>query len=133
MGALDPGLDRLRQELIAAIQSSEERTARRFDALEARIARIDGRFDGIDDRFDGIDDRIHGIDGRIDASAAETRRHFDVVAEALRSDVILVIEGLAMLDEKTERFHGEVREEFRKVDHRFLRLEARVVSALEGR
>jgi len=39
---------------------------------------------------------------RMDASAAETRRHFD-------------------------RFRGEVREGFKKVDRRLLRLEVRVI------
>jgi hypothetical protein len=64
---------------------------------------------------------------RVDASAAETRRHFDVVAEGLRSDIKAVAEGLGALDEKVERFRGEVREDFGKVDRRLLHLEVRVI------
>jgi hypothetical protein len=64
---------------------------------------------------------------RVDASAAETRRHFDVVAEALRSDIKAVAEGLGALDEKVERFRGEVHHEFAKVDRRLLHLEVRVI------
>ena len=64
---------------------------------------------------------------RVDASAAETRRHFDVVAEALRSDIKTVAEGLGALDEKVERFRGEVHHEFAKVDRRLLHLEVRVI------
>ena len=64
---------------------------------------------------------------RVDAAAAETRRHFGVVAEGLRSDFKAVAEGLGALDEKVERFRGEVRDDFRKVDRRLLHLEVRVI------
>jgi hypothetical protein len=64
---------------------------------------------------------------RVDASAAETRRHFDVVAEGLRSDIKAVAEGLGALDEKVELFRGEVHHEFAKVDRRLLHLEVRVI------
>ena len=62
--------------------------------------------------------------------AEETRRHFDVAAEHLESKLQLVAEGVIALDQKGERFRDETREEFRRIDHRLLRLEARV-SALE--
>ena len=64
---------------------------------------------------------------RMDASAAETRRHFDVVAEGLTSDIKVVAEGMGALDEKVDRFRGEVREGFKKVDRRLLRLEVQVI------
>jgi hypothetical protein len=62
----------------------------------------------------------------IQASAAETRRHFEVLAESLRSEIQVVAEGLGSLDEKVERFRDEVRQEFGKVERRFLRLDARI-------
>ncbi len=137
MGALDPGLDRLRQELIAEIQASEARTAQRVGALDTRLGALDTRLDSLDTRLGDLATetglRFEAIEARIDAAAAETRRHFDVIAEALRSDIVVVIEGLAALDEKAERFQSEVRGEFVKVDRRFLHLEARVISALERR
>ena len=52
----------------------------------------------------------------IRSSAAETCRHIDVVAE-----------GLGALDEKVERFRGEVREDFSRVDRRLLHLEVPVI------
>src|SRR5262245_6485638 len=61
------------------------------------------------------------------ASAAETRRHFDVVADRLMDKIQLVGEGVIGVDQKLDRFRGEVAEEFRKVDRRLLRLEARVI------
>ena len=59
-------------------------------------------------------------------SAAETRRHFDVVVESLRSMVQLIAEGVLTVDRKIDRFADEVRGEFRKVDRRFLKIEARL-------
>lgn len=61
----------------------------------------------------------------IQDSAIQTRRHFDVVAEGLRSDVRAIAEGHVMLRDKLDRFQDEVRREFRRVDRRLLRLEAR--------
>ncbi len=68
----------------------------------------------------------------IQASAAETRRHFEVLAESLRSEIQVVGEGLSSLDEKVDRFRDEVRQEFSKVDRRFLHLDARI-AVLERR
>ena len=59
-------------------------------------------------------------------SAAETRRHFDVVMESLRSTIQLVAEGVLTVDRRLDRFAGEVRDEFRRVDRRFLTIEARL-------
>jgi hypothetical protein len=63
----------------------------------------------------------------IAASAAETRRHFDVVADRLTDKVQLVGEGVIGVDQKLDRFRGEVADEFRRVDRRLLRLEARTL------
>ena len=58
----------------------------------------------------------------IAGSAAETRRHFDVVADRLMDKIQLVGEGVIGVDQKLDRFRGEVAEEFRRVDRRLLRL-----------
>ena len=68
----------------------------------------------------------------IQASAAETRRHFEVIAEGLRAEIQVVAEGFSTLDEKVDRFRDEVHQEFSKVDRRFLHLDARI-AALERR
>ena len=141
MGALDPGFERLRHDLVEEIRASEARTVQRFEALDTRVGAVEMGLAGLRQHIDRVEDGLHQRIGaveanlrqHVDATAAETRRHFDVVAESLRPDVILVAEGLAGLDEKTGRFHGEVREEFTKMDRRFLHLEARVVSALDHR
>ena len=61
------------------------------------------------------------------ASAAETRGHFDVVADRLMDKIQLVGEGVIGVDQKLDRFRGEVAEEFQRVDRRLLRLEARTI------
>lgn len=68
----------------------------------------------------------------ISRSAAETRRHFDVVMERVVSRVQLVAEGVAMVDQKVDRLRGDMVEGFERVDRRLLRLEVRV-TALEER
>ena len=47
--------------------------------------------------------------------ADEIKRHFDVTAESLRSEVRQVAEGLISLDEKMERKFAEVHREFDEV------------------
>jgi hypothetical protein len=55
-------------------------------------------------------------------SAAETRRHFDVVAEHSMSRLQLVAEGVTMVDQKLDRFRAEVEQRFDRVERRLLRL-----------
>jgi hypothetical protein len=55
----------------------------------------------------------------------ETRRHFDVMGEGLRSDVRAIAEGHGGLVERLDRFHQEVRRDLRRVERRLLRIEAR--------
>lgn len=64
------------------------------------------------------------VEGLLARSSQETRRHFDVVAEGLRSDVRLIAEGHSLLTDKLDRFQDEVRREFRRVDRRLLKLKA---------
>jgi predicted nuclease with TOPRIM domain len=45
----------------------------------------------------------------------EIKRHFDVTAESLRSEIRQVAEGLISLDDKTERGFADVRREFDEV------------------
>jgi len=72
-------------------------------------------------KFDQVDQRLGGMDRRLDqmatkdevrAQQAETRRHFDVVAEGLRSQIQLVAEGVSAVDQRLDRFQRKVEEEF---------------------
>lgn len=75
----------------------------------------------------------------VDEKFEETKRHFGVVAEGLRSEMRQIAEGVANVDEKLERFRREVQEEFKDVkamikfshtelDRRITTLESEVTS-----
>lgn len=80
----------------------------------------------LDRRFAEMDRRFEQLRAEMRTGDAETRRHFDVGAEDLKSRIQLVAEGVLSVDEKLERFRAEVHERFEAVDRRFLRLETRV-------
>ncbi len=76
---------------------------------------------GVDPELIAYLDRSFGdLDRRFD----ELRRHFDVVAESLMSKIALVGEGVRTVDQKLDRFAGEVSVRFEAVDRRFLYLTA---------
>jgi hypothetical protein len=60
--------------------------------------------------------------------SAEVKRHIDVVVEDMISRMELIVEGVRTVDRRLDRLGDEVREEFRKVDLRLLRLHAARVS-----
>jgi len=51
----------------------------------------------------------------IESTAAETRRHFDVVAEQLESKIDTVAEGVVGCNERIERLETTMKEEFAEV------------------
>lgn len=69
-----------------------------------------------------IESSSAGLREEIARSAAETRRHFDVVVEHVMSSVQLVAEGVAMVDQKVDRLRSEMEQRFEQVDRRLLRL-----------
>ena len=94
------------------------------------VAYLDRRFEAVDRRFVEMDRRLEELRTEVRAGDVETRRHFDVIAEDLKSRIQLVAEGVLLVDEKLERFRAEVHERFEAIDQRFMRLETRV-GALE--
>ena len=116
MAVDDAALERLRDDLLAAIRAAIRESEHRIrgeigDAIGASETRLEAR-----------------LGARIDASAAETRRHMGVVADDLKSKIALVAEGVVTL---TERLGAEMRQGFDIVDRRLLRLEARLLSTPE--
>jgi uncharacterized small protein (DUF1192 family) len=53
----------------------------------------------------------HQLASLIEASAAETRRHFDVATEELKREIQIAAEGLAHLGTRLDREVGNLREE----------------------
>ena len=120
MAVDDAALERLRDDLLAAIRAAIRESEHRIrgeigDAIGASETRLEARLEA-------------RLGARIDASAAETRRHMGVVADDLKSKIAHVAEGVVTL---TERLGAEMRQGFDIVDRRPLRLEARLLSTPE--
>lgn len=97
-----------------------EELKRHFDGrLSTEIRAIDEKVDRTTEElkrhFDGrISTDIRAIDEKIDRKSEELQRHLDVLGESLRSEIRLVTEGVAGLDEKFTREFATVREEIRE-------------------
>ena len=68
-------------------------------------------------KFTEVDARLDQTDTKeeLREQQAETRRHFEVVAEGLRSEIRQVAEGVLNVDEKLGRFHQEAQAEFDEI------------------
>lgn len=78
-------------------------------AMDAGFAEIDQRFEKADERFRTIDEQfadvraqLEAMDRRITLEATATRRHFDVVAEDLKSDIRLLAGAVAAISTTLE-------------------------------
>ena len=58
--------------------------------------------------------------------ADEIKRHFDVTADSLRSEIRQVAEGLVSLDEKMKRRFADVGREFERVGREFDEVKAMI-------
>ena len=91
-----------RRHLAAVMASAREETRR--DIAEAfTSAREETRRD--------LADAMATLRTEMRAEAAETRRHFDVVAEGLRGDIRLVAEGVAASTDSIARLRTDVTRE----------------------
>ena len=70
----------------------------------------------LDQTLGGLRQEIGELRQEVRASALETRRHFDVVAEDLRHDIRSVAEGVAAAFERVDRLGSDLRTE---MDQRF--------------
>ena len=108
-------------------------------AMDARFAQVDERFVGIDEQLVRIDEQFAEVRGdivalgkRIESSKTETRRHFDVIAEHLRSDIALLAGAVASIATMLERSLAENASEHRVMASAFDNHEIRL-TALERR
>jgi hypothetical protein len=61
--------------------------------------------------FVGLRQEFVGLRQEVRDTAAETRRHFDVVGESLRQDIRAVAEGVAATTERLDRVEASVKTE----------------------
>jgi hypothetical protein len=80
-----------------------------FGSLREEFGSLRGEFGSLRGEFGTLRQEVRD-------SAAETRRHFDVVAEYLRHDIRGVAEGVIGLSERVDRLgsglHAEINERF---------------------
>jgi predicted nucleic acid-binding Zn-ribbon protein len=96
------------------------------------IAYLDERFRRIDEQFRGVDERFRETWQHMDArfeQVHEEIRHTRVEVEDMRRHVGLLAEGVINMNEKLDRFQGEVKQRFDET-HSFIKAS---YSSLEGR
>ncbi len=96
-------------ELKADMDAAFEQVGERFQEVDKRFAQVDKRFEQVDERFEQVDKRLEHIDERlehidarfdrlerrIDEHETTIRRHFDVIAEDLKSQIRASVDASA--------------------------------------
>lgn len=119
---LDAQFASVRTDLGARIDTLRSDLGGRIDAVRNDLeAKIVSEVSRLDTR---IDSEVSRLDAKIDSSAAETRRHFDVMMERMQAGTALLAEGTQMVDEKGDRRYVEIRADLATLDQRVTRLEA---------
>jgi len=107
------------------------------ESLAPLIERVGEQIRQVGQRLEAIDRRLDQMPTKDEmrTQQAETRRHFDVVAEGLRSQIQLVAEGVSVVDQRLDRFQRKVEEEFAEtraaIRFSYAQLERRILD-LEG-
>lgn len=86
-------------EQFAHVTERFQQVDQRFQQVDDRFDRVDARFEQVDRRLERIETRLDGIDRRITDEAIETGRHFDVIAEDLKSQM----KSMAQASAESER------------------------------
>jgi predicted nuclease with TOPRIM domain len=102
-GALHQEFGSLRQEFGALHQE--------FGALRQEFGSLRQEFGTVREEFGTLRADFDELRREVRESAAETRRHFDVVAEDLRHDIRGIAEGVIALSERVDRLGVSVRAE----------------------
>ncbi|HEV2053896.1 MAG TPA: hypothetical protein VGV06_01845 [Methylomirabilota bacterium] len=80
-------------------------------ALREEFGSLRGEFGSLREEFGTLRGEFGTLRQEVRDSAAETRRHFDVVAEYLRHDIRGVAEGVIGLSERVDRLGSGLRTE----------------------
>jgi HAMP domain-containing protein len=89
-----------------------------FGTVRGEVGSLRGEFGALHDEFGIVRGEVGSLRGEFGAlrqevrdTAAETRRHFDVVAEYLRHDIRGIAEGVIVLSERGDRLGTGLRTE----------------------
>jgi hypothetical protein len=97
-GGLRGEIVALRAEIVAV----DEKLERRFEELDATTGWLRGE--------------IVALDEKLDRRFEELKRHFEVVGEALRSDIRTVAEGFVATNDRLDRFQVKVSDRFGEME-----------------
>ncbi len=100
---LDQALGALREEFGSLREE--------FGSLRGEFGSLRGEFGTLRGEFGTLRGEFGTLRQEVRDSAAETRRHFDVVAEYLRHDIRGVAEGVIGLSERVDRLGSGLRAE----------------------
>lgn len=87
--------------------------------MRAPLEEIRRELAGLRERVDGLGTEVGALREEMRAAAAESRWHFDVVAEGLRGHIRTVAEGVALNTEAVGGLRSEVSEVYGEMDRRF--------------
>ncbi len=80
-------------------------------ALRGEFGALRGEFGALRGEFGTLRGEFGALRQEMRDTAAETRRHFDVVAESLRHDIRGIAEGVIVLSERVDRLDSGLRTE----------------------
>ena len=87
-----------------------------FGTIRGEFGAVRGEIGTIHGEIATVREEVAALREEVRSTAAESRRHFDVVAESLRHDIRAVAEGVAVTFERVDRLGREIRTE---MDQRF--------------
>ena len=106
------------------------------DEMEPRLRKLDQRVERIEQLLptlattNDLQAAIEPLATKAELQAAlawaerRMRTHFDVATESLHADFRLIAEGLAVLSQKVDHHHDELKNDIAGVDRRLMRVEA---------
>jgi phage host-nuclease inhibitor protein Gam len=100
-----------RAYLDQALGALREDFSREFGTLRGEFGTLRGEFGTLRGEVGTLRGEVGALRQEVRDTAAETRRHFDVVAEYLRHDIRGIAEGVIVLSERVDRLGTGLRTE----------------------
>ena len=94
-------------ELKTEMDAAFKQVGERFKQVDERFKQVDGRFEQVDRRLEAVETRLAAMDRRITDEGKATRRHFDVVAEDLKSQLKAVADASAQSERRLASISSE--------------------------
>jgi chromosome segregation ATPase len=110
--AIDEKLDRTAKALDEKLDRTAKALDEKLDRTDAKLDRTIERLDRTDAKLDRTIERLDQLDKKLDQGFEEVKRHFEVVAEGMGSQIRMVAEGFVATNERLDRFEVRVSDQF---------------------